>query len=434
MKRRHLLQLSGAVGASLITPLFAGSSSAQSKYEGPYWIFVHASGGWDPRFNFDPTMNPDQNWNFSDDAPGPYYPEIGKTGNISFATYDIPVDDGQTPSHYNPERFVEKFGSRMTVFNGVDTSTNNHDAGSRAVTSGSIQAGLPALGALLAATHAPNRPLPFVSFGGYDATFDIAPLSRIGSANLLRELAAPNLINPESDDPDSYHTTETWERIRAAQAQRLDELMATQRLPRLMRSEEALFQARATDDQLAQLTVPDLIDIPGNFGRAENLLRGGQLALSAFTSGLGVAANLSSGGFDTHGNHNQSQSTAMIDLLTGVGYLLDEVDRQGLTDKVYLVMGSDFGRTPHYNDGRGKDHWPVTTYVVMGPGIEGDRVIGATDEGQLGMLVDPSNLQAGNGVKLTPGAIHSELRRLGAIREDLQVEYPLAPGGLTLFA
>ncbi len=437
MKRRSLLKLStlGGLslgGISLTAPWFASPSVAQGAAD-KFWIFITASGGWDPRFLFDPTLNVEQNR---------IYTEIGQVGNISFAPIDATPDEfgleeGQEDQYLNPERFLNRFGNRLTVFNGVDTSTNNHDAGQRAVTCGSIQEGIPAMGAMLAATYGLDKPLPFVSFGGYDSTFDLAPLSRIGSSNLLRDLSAPNLINPQDDNPTGYHTEATWERIREAQSERLAEHLEAQGLPKLQRSMQALVDARGTDSQLAALRIPEQVDLPGNLNNAESMIRAGQLAVSAFKSGLGVATNLSMGGFDTHGNHDQNQRRQLIQLLTGIGGLLDVIEAEGMTDSIYVIVGSDFGRTPHYNgenDGSGKDHWPVTSYLAMGPGIEGDRVIGASTADQQARGIDPSSLEVDNsGVKLTPGQIHSALRKMADIDPDVSRAYPIIGDELPLF-
>ena len=47
---------------------------------------------------------------------------------------------------------------------------------------------------------------------------------------------------------------------------------------------------------------------------------------------------------------------------------------------VVVVVASDFGRTRYNGDG-GKDHWPITSMMMMGAGISGGRVIGQTDRG-----------------------------------------------------
>lgn len=428
MKRRDLLKMSTVLGASAVVPWLSHSSAQGTGFGGPYWIFVTASGGWDPRFLFDPTLVAAQNR---------LYTEIGKVGNISFAPIDATPDEfgqevveGATPTYLNPERFLNKFGSRLTVLNGVDTSTNNHDAGQMAFTSGSLQDGLPAMGALLAATYGLQQPLPFISFGGYDRTYDVAPLSRIQSTGVLRDLAAPNALNPQDANPTFYHRADVYQRIRDAQQERLDELIGGQRLPKLAQSMKGLREARLTDRELAALQLPTLVEIPG-LGGAQGLVRAGQLALESFRAGLSVAGNLSIGGFDTHGNHDVNQRRALIQLLTGVGGILDEIEKLGLTDNVYVVVGSDFGRTPHYNaegDGGGKDHWPVTSTLVFGPGIEGDRVIGATDDAQQAISVDPVSLKAGSGQKITPTQIQAALRKLAGIDPDLDRAFPLMAG------
>lgn len=438
MKRRDLLKMSAVLGASAALPWMPRHTAAQSNgYPGPYWIFITASGGWDPRFLFDPTLQVEQNR---------IYTEIGKVGNIEFAPIDATPDEfglelaeGDALPYLNPERFLTKFGNRLTVFNGVDTSTNNHDAGQMAFTSGSLQDGLPALGALLASTYGASEPLPFISFGGYDKTYDVAPLSRIQSTGILRDLAAPNVANPNDAEPRHYHRPDVYARIRQVQSERLDELLETQRLPKLGSAMLGLKEARVTDQQLAALQVPTLIDLPGNLNGAENLVRSGQLALESFRAGLSVACNLSIGGFDTHGNHDTDQRRSLIQLLTGFGALLDEIDRLGLKDKVYVVVGSDFGRTPHYNgdgNGSGKDHWPVTSTLVVGPKIEGNRVIGATNAKQEARLVDPKSLAAGSsGVKLTPTQIQAALRKLAGIDPELERAFPLmAEDPLPLFS
>jgi uncharacterized protein (DUF1501 family) len=279
--------------------------------------------------------------------------------------------------------------------------------------------------------------MPFVSFGGYDATYDLSPLSRIGSSNVLRDLAAPNVIAPEQDNSPLFHTEDTWARIRDLQSKELDEMLATQGLPRLRRTEQTLINARATVNELSALQIPTLIDVPGNLNGAETLIRSGQLALAAFDADLAVAANLAIGGFDTHGNHDQNQRRSLIQLLTGLGGLLDQIDQSGLADRVTVLVGSDFGRTPWYNAdgaGGGKDHWPVTSYLVMGPGIEGNRVIGATTEGQLAKPVDPSSLAAGSGgITMSPAHVHMALRTRAGIDPALVQEYPLAGTELPLF-
>ena len=60
-----------------------------------------------------------------------------------------------------------------------------------------------------------------------------------------------------------------------------------------------------------------------------------------------------------------------------------------LREQLVVVVQSEMGRTPTYNNGNGKDHWSIGSIMFLGPGITGNRVIGATDEKQFGVAVDP---------------------------------------------
>ena len=57
----------------------------------------------------------------------------------------------------------------------------------------------------------------------------------------------------------------------------------------------------------------------------------------------------------------------------------DLADR-GLLDRTLVVVTGEFGRTPRINNNAGRDHWgPAFTVALGGGGIQGGRVIGATN-------------------------------------------------------
>ena len=68
------------------------------------------------------------------------------------------------------------------------------------------------------------------------------------------------------------------------------------------------------------------------------------------------------------------------------------------------MVGSDFGRTNFYNEGEGKDHWPISSYLIMERDAPwGDRVVGLTDELHFGSPINQDTLKADrNGVIMTP--------------------------------
>ena len=71
------------------------------------------------------------------------------------------------------------------------------------------------------------------------------------------------------------------------------------------------------------------------------------------------------------------------------------------------------------NGNSGKDHWPVSSVLAVGPGIAGNRVIGGTNDDQRALKIDPDTLEAGeSGVAMTPGMIHASLRRVAGVEDE----------------
>ncbi len=55
MNRRSFLQLAGLAGLGVVAPAAIGTSRADSgAYEGPFWLMVQATGGWDQTLLCDP--------------------------------------------------------------------------------------------------------------------------------------------------------------------------------------------------------------------------------------------------------------------------------------------------------------------------------------------------------------------------------------------
>lgn len=436
MDRRTFMKLSALTGLGLCAPPVLRRAGAQAAgYEGPYFALVNASGGWDPRFMFDPIVAGEQNR---------LYTQVGSVGNIRFADFPVDaarlgIDPASTALPYlmSNQAFVQKYGARMTVLNGVDTATNNHDAGSRSMWSGRIPGQFPSFGALVAADRAPEQPMAFLSGGAYDVTDGLVPLARVENPDVMRKIALPNEISAGEPDTDHFHTPQTMERIVRAQQARLEALQKAQRLPAYQRAYAQLASARLGVADLARVQLPEVLVDIDDYSDLERLLRQAQFAVAAFKSGMAVTATLNLGGFDTHANHDTEQHRQVLKLLGGIDFLMSEAEREGLAGKLYVVVASDFARGPLYNserDNAGKDHWPVTSMFVMGPGVPGDRVIGATDAEQQAVHVDAASLQpvSEGGVKLSPEIVHRALRRMAGV-EAMDSKYPLPGDDLDLF-
>jgi uncharacterized protein (DUF1501 family) len=114
---------------------------------------------------------------------------------------------------------------------------------------------------------------------------------------------------------------------------------------------------------------------------------------------------------------------------------MDEADAYGLSNNLVVVVASDFGRTPRYNAGGGKDHWPITSAMVIGPNIPGNTVVGASDAGHHALAINYQDLSQDsvNGLDLKPQHLQHALRRyLGIDNHPIVQEYPIYGDALPL--
>ncbi len=81
-----------------------------------------------------------------------------------------------------------------------------------------------------------------------------------------------------------------------------------------------------------------------------------------------------------------------------VSALLDDLAGSGLLRDTLVIVTGEFGRTPRINRDAGRDHWgPVMSVLLAGGGIQGGRVIGASDRIGAQPVADrqtPENLAA----------------------------------------
>src|SRR5262249_32239145 len=153
--------------------------------------------------------------------------------------------------------------------------------------------------------------------------------------------------------------------------------------------------------------------IPKSIPR-ERLAQQAEIALASFKAGVCVSANLDIGQFDSHANNDKDQMKLIPEFLAGIAYLIRRAGDLKIRDQLVVVVQSEMGRTPSYNTGNGKDHWSIGSALFLGRGIKGNRVIGATDEKQFAVPLDPRTLKPANdeGIRVRPEHIHESLREL----------------------
>ena len=453
MKRRDFIRSIAASGLALNLPLLSGQSHADA-VGGRYMVMVNAGGGWDPTSICDVkgtngayghrqgVLNQGNTNNVNPDPSK-------KVGDIQWSSIPDTVSSDETvltlvESQY--DRFFTTYGERMTVINGIDTATNNHHTGSRYIWSGNSDVSHPALAALFAATVSPssvNLPMAFLSNGGFDYTGYVVARARAKSVGFFSEISSPNRIsNTENYLPDGAE--DIYAKIFRAQQERLERQISSEPLQRKREQLSQLFGVRSASADLEELLSP-LSELQSNVsfedhwtvGQGDGLKQQAQLVAAAFKADLAAGATLHVHGFDTHGEHDSTAYSLAGQLFEGVHYLMVALDYLGIREKTTVVIGSDFGRTPYYNAGAGKDHWPLTSMLVIHGDdyVTGGRTFGATTSDFNGLEIDPQTGKASDsGLILNPGHVNAELRKLLGISEhSLAKQFSVPESNFNIF-
>ena len=414
--RRHFLKRCSLAGLGLAIPLTVERLRGDERqrelphYDGPYYVVVNASGGWDTTYLMDPKGIGGINRLYEEG-------DILTEGNHRLAPTAKHIEKGMSN-----EEFFAKYGSELLTINGLDYSINNHSPCSRYMATGKLDSqAYPTFAALVAACKGPECPLSFLTFGNYSSTGNLVPMSRVPYLTSLSGLANADGVHGGVHSP--YHDTFVIDRIDQALKSQQDAREKTARLPRRQRAQSMLYAAQLNSKALQR--VAPYISKEMAEGRFPQQA---EIALAAFKAGVCVSANLSIGQFDSHANNDRDQMQLIPELLAGIDELLRRAEDLQIRDKLVVVIQSEMGRRPIYNKGNGKDHWSIGSAMFLGPGIQGNRVIGATDEEQFLVPVDVDTLAENRdvGIRIRPEHIHVALRELAGIDSHAASEqFPL---------
>jgi len=440
MNRRDFLKRATALGLVLHASI-KSAWSANHAANNRFFIMVDANGGWDPTSLCDPKGNTARadgrgliNRYFTNDigtianspikyAPFPHQQLLADANAPALRT-DMPLR-----SFAN---FFNRHANNLMVINGIDVETVSHSVGSRISWSGSNQEGTPGFGALAAANLAPNNLMSFLSYGGYDVTANLVAATRVNDVSVFQELAFPNRFELEEGNQFVLKPA-VYQKIEQAKQQRILRKLQSTSLPQ---RRAALNRLLNTSTNGLQNVISQLNKIRNNSPNqtlSQGLKGQAELAAAAFAAGTAASANLTIGGLDTHGTHDRDHTLRLAELIDGVDYLWNMLELLNIADKTTVIIGSDFGRTPFYNDDHGKDHWNITSMILMGAGIPGNRVIGATTANYTAQKLDPTTLKVAanqndlNAIKLTPAHIHVALQQHFNINSNFPLNAPVLP-------
>jgi hypothetical protein len=403
--RRDFLKYCGLAGIGLAVPHWPAEARAEAQpqepYPGPYYVVFNASGGWDTTYLMDPKGINEINRLYQEG-------DILTHGAHKFAPTAKHKEGG-----LSNEDFYAQFGDELLVLNGLDYSVNNHSPGARYMATGKLDSlAYPTFAALVAACQGPACPLAYLTFGNYSATGNLVAMSRVPYLPSLQRIANSDAVEGNIKAP--FHDRFALDRIEQALAEQNSASAQAPRLPRLERAENMLYAAQVNSKALERITPHIPSEIP-----KERLGQQVEIALASFKAGVCVSANLTIGQFDSHANNDPDQMKLIPEFLAGIAYLMRRAEELQIREQLVVVIQSEMGRTPTYNKGNGKDHWSIGSIMFLGRGIRGNRVIGATDEGQFHVPIDPQTLATDRekGVRVRPEHIHEALREFAGIAE-----------------
>src|SRR5438477_9225350 len=412
--RRDFLKACAAAGLGLAVPFHLPSARAEQlkdePYPGPYYVVFNASGGWDTTYLMDPKGVNGMNRLYKEG-------DILTKGAHKYAPIKKHAQGGMCN-----EDFYAEFGGELLTLNGLDYSVNNHSPGARYMATGKLDSlAYPTFAALVAACRGSTCPLAFLTFGNYSATGNLVAMSRVPYLPSLQKIASADAI--DGNDKAPYHDKFALDRIEQT-LRGVPEASASQpRLPRAEHGENMLYAAQVNSKALQRVTQYIPKTIP-----KERLSQQAEIALASFKAGVCVSANRTIGQFDSHANNDTDQMKLIPEFLAGIAYLVRRAGELKIREQLVVVVQSEMGRTPNYNAGNGKDHWSIGSVMFLGRGIKGNRVVGATDEKQFAVPVDPKTLKLdkGKGVRVRPEHVHEALREYAGIADHpLSKKFPL---------
>jgi len=374
--RRSLLRNAAALSAlSAIGwhPRMARAAVGERKF-----LFFFASGAWDTTTVFDPHHSSE----FVDMDPLTTTAEVG---NLLYTAGD---------DRPNVARFFRRWGGQTAIINGIDAHTVGHDSGRQMTLTGTSASSYSDWPTLLASQGSGEYPLPHLVFSGpsYPGSLG-ASVVRGGGGTLLdlidgslggeADAPTPRLSDPADSMIDAFVYEQSADFARERGAVRglgRDRASAiVDNLDRAMELEGRRFEAGLSD-------------------LGSNLLDQATKATELMRLGLSRCAMIGiPGGWDSHGD-NTVQAPQFDAFFEALDALMDHMARTPglstpwLIDEVVIVCMSEFGRTPLLNGAMGKDHWPYNSTMVVGSGVRGNRLIGGSDDGLVGL---PTNFSTG---------------------------------------
>jgi hypothetical protein len=441
-------QFASGISATLLAAITKSNTVAAQVTNAPpiFWVQLHAVGGWDQMMFCDPKLGP----------------RISNNGAFHSASQlkmanGIPYVDAfamNAPTIRPVDAFFTEFSSKLTVINGLDTTTNNHDVGERYSMSGSLLEGFPTFVAQVAGSLGKARVMPLVDISGYDEGGGLVAPVKLDYLGVPRIVGLQNVNKPSSGQYIGNNGTVTATSLMSSAAHQKVRSLATARAARLQNElklpgwQQGLSSWRtafSVSPQLSALQIPSV-----SSDRIASVKALATMGISAFKSGHAMSMTIGVGGsnMDAHGVTDSDHLFEIGTVFEVAGHIIRTAEIQQVPTIVFMT--SDFGRTP-LREGAGSGHWSVASAMLLQSQaalalqvLPPHKVIGGTTGDPLGPNPLTTVLQArkihpvthafsNTGQLITPTHVIEALRQVAGISNAPELRnFPITVDGMPL--
>jgi uncharacterized protein (DUF1501 family) len=378
MRRRDFLSRVGqGVAAGALTTAIPGlvSRALAAAPSTHRFVFVVNQGGWDPLNALAPLFS----------NPNVEMPILSTATTIG----GLPlVDSEQRPA---VRAFFARHASRALILHGVDVKSVAHEVCQVTLMTGQAT-GDRADFATLLAEAASDSTLPHLVLAGpvYPGPHG-ALVARAGASGQLQALVDGSILS-SLDAPVATLTRPGRDVVADFVGRRAAAWSAGHT------SRRDLFTSHERARRLEDLRGSVSLATDGSFGSQL------ETALGVLRLGLARCVTVSPPiNWDTHTDSDNQQSPMWDGLFASLDRFIatlavtpapgasGNASPGSLADDTTVVVLSEMSRTPRKNSDAGRDHWPFTSVLVVGPNVTGGRVVGAFDAGYRGVGVDPGS-------------------------------------------
>jgi len=408
-----------------------------------FWVQLHATGGWDQMLFCDPKFGPRTTSNGGFHATS----QLATAGAIPYVDAFSMTDPTVRP--VGP--FFTQFADALTVINGIDVGSNNHDVGTRYSMSGSLLEGFPIFAAQVAGALGRGRVMPLVDISGYDESGGLTAPVRLDYRGVPEIVALQDVNKPSAGEylhnqptvtAQSLASPQVHARVRTLALSRAQRLQQNKRLPGWQKGLGAWRDALTASPELSRLGIPNI-----SSSALDNTRALVTMGLRAFKDGLATSMNVAAGGpnLDSHGIADVDHLAELALVFEVARHVLVTADAQAVP--AVVVMTSDFGRTP-VRETAGSGHWPIASTLLAQSQaaralnlFPSGRVIGGTTGDPAGPNSLATVLRArkihptthafdDTGITLTPTHVMAALRQVAGIAQAPELRsFPLTVEG-----